>query len=153
MTDTPTTTEDKAKPAAKSGKKASYAVRAAAKKKKKIRRIVVHGCAHILAGANNTLVTITDESHETLAWGSAGSSGFKGTRKSTPYAAQTAAKNAAEKAKELGLEKLDVYIKGIGPGREQAVRGLGAVGISIESITDVTPVPHGGCRKKGARRV
>ncbi len=153
MADKAATTEDQTKPAAKSGKKVSYAIRAAAKKKKKIRRIVTVGRASILAGANNTLVTITDENSETLAWSSAGSSGFKGTRKSTPYAAQTAAKNAAEKAKEFGLEKLNVYIKGIGPGREQAVRGLGAVGISIESITDITPVPHGGCRKKGARRV
>lgn len=125
----------------------------AATKKKKIRRAVVTGHAHINAGPNNTIVTITDESHMTIAWSSSGSSGFKGTRKSTPYAAQTAAKGAAEKAKEFGLEKVNVHVKGIGPGREQAVRGLIAAGVDVESIIDVTPVPHGGVRPRKARRV
>ena len=124
-----------------------------AKGKKKVRRVVVSGYARVLAGPNNTMVTITDENNETISWSSAGSSGFKGTRKSTPYAAQTAAKNAAEKAKEFGLEKVDVFVKGIGPGREQAVRGLAAAGIEVQSIVDQTPIAHGGCRKKGARRV
>ena len=122
-------------------------------KKRKIRRVVPHGCAHILAGMNNTLVTITDEAHATLAWASSGASGFKGTRKSTPYAAQVSAKNAAEKSKEFGLESVDVFIKGIGPGREQAVRGLSSAGLEVTSITDKTSAPHGGCRKRRPRRV
>jgi small subunit ribosomal protein S11 len=122
-------------------------------KKKKIRRIVPHGCAHILAGMNNTLVTITDEAHATLVWASSGASGFKGARKSTPYAAQVAAKSAGEKAKEYGLESVDVFVRGIGPGREQAVRGLSSVGIEVTSITDKTAFPHGGCRKRRPRRV
>ena len=122
-------------------------------KKKKIRRIVPHGFAHILAGMNNTLVTITDEAHATLVWASSGASGFKGARKSTPYAAQVAAKSAAEKSKEYGLESVDVFVKGIGPGREQAVRGLSSSGIEVNSITDKTSFPHGGCRKRRPRRV
>jgi small subunit ribosomal protein S11 len=126
---------------------------AAAPKKKKIRRVVVRGFAHVYAARNNTIVTITDESHMTIATSSSGSSGFEGARKSTPYAAQTAAKNAAEKAKEFGLEKVDVCIRGIGPGREQAVRGLLSAGIDLLSIRDVTSVQHGGCRPRKARRV
>ncbi|MCF7836489.1 30S ribosomal protein S11 [Candidatus Gracilibacteria bacterium] len=122
-------------------------------KKKKIRRTVPHGHAHILAGFNNTIVTITDESHATLCWASSGGSGFKGARKSTPYAAQVAAKNAAEKSKEFGLETVDVFVKGIGPGREQAVRGLSSAGVDVLSITDRTTTAHGGCRKKKPRRV
>lgn len=122
-------------------------------KKKKIRRVVPHGFAHILAGMNNTIVTITDEAHFTLVWASSGASGFKGTRKSTPYAAQVAAKSAAEKSKEFGLESVDVFVKGIGPGREQAVRGLSSSGIEVNSITDKTTFPHGGCRKRRPRRV
>ena len=124
-----------------------------APKKKKIKRLVPRGYAYIKAGFNNTLVTITDLDNRTLCWSSAGSSGFKGTRKSTPYAAQTAAKNAAEKAKEFGMETVNVIIRGVGPGREQAVRGLSTSGISFESITDKTPQAHGGCRPKGRRRV
>ncbi|MFH1375520.1 MAG: 30S ribosomal protein S11 [Patescibacteria group bacterium] len=122
-------------------------------KKRKVRRLVPHGFAHIKAGFNNTLVTITDPEHRTICWASSGASGFKGTRKSTPYAAQVAAKNAAEKAKEFGVETIDVFVKGIGPGREQAVRGLSAAGIEVGSITDRTPTPHGGCRKRRPRRV
>ncbi len=122
-------------------------------KKRKIRRIAPLGFAHIKAGFNNTLVTITDEHHATLCWASSGASGFKGTRKSTPYAAQIAAKNAAEKAKEFGMETVSVLIKGIGPGREQAVRGLSAAGINVNSITDCTATAHGGCRKRRPRRV
>ncbi|MFH0776096.1 MAG: 30S ribosomal protein S11 [Patescibacteria group bacterium] len=131
----------------KSGKKVVKA------KKRKIRRIVPHGFAHILAGLNNTIVSITDQNHAVLTWASSGASGFKGTRKSTPYAAQVAAKNAAEKAKEYGLESVDVLVKGIGPGREQAVRGLSSAGIEVNSITDKTAAPHGGCRKCRPRRV
>lgn len=135
-----------AKPAAKSAKKVKG-------KKRKIRRIIPRGFAHIKAGFNNTIVTITDENHATLCWATSGASGFKGTRKSTPYAAQVAAKNAAEKAKEFGMEMVDVFVKGIGPGREQAVRGLSASGIDVDSITDRTPSAHGGCRKRKPRRV
>jgi len=122
-------------------------------KKRKIRRIVPRAYAHILAGFNNTLVTVTDENHATLCWASSGASGFKGTRKSTPYAAQIAAKSAAEKAKEFGVEIVDVFMKGIGPGREQAVRGFYSAGIDVSSITDKTATAHGGCRKKRPRRV
>ncbi len=122
-------------------------------KKKKIRRIVPRGFVHIKAGFNNTLVTITDPDHSTLCWASSGASGFKGTRKSTPYAAQIAAKSAGEKAKEFGMESADVFVKGVGPGREQGVRGLFAAGINVESITDKTTTPHGGCRKRRPRRV
>ena len=122
-------------------------------KRKKIRRVVGRGFAYIGAGANNTIVTITDENFAPLTWASSGSSGFKGTRKSTPYAAQTAAKGAAEKAKEYGLTTVDVRVKGIGPGREQAVRGLVAAGLDVQSIRDMTGVPHGGCRKRRTRRV
>lgn len=124
-----------------------------APKKKKIRRVAGRGFAHIFAGGNNTIVTITDENHAPICWASSGSCGFKGTRKSTPYAAQTAAKTAAEKAKESGLESVDVAIKGIGPGREQAVRGLVAAGLEIQSIADKTPVAHGGVTKRRTRRV
>ena len=124
-----------------------------AKKKKKVQRLVPRGYAYIQAGSNNTLVTIADENNQTLCWSSAGQSGFKGTRKSTPYAAQTAAKNAAEKAKDFGLETVDVVIKGIGPGREQAIRGFPSAGIYVASITDATGSPHGGCRKRRPRRV
>jgi small subunit ribosomal protein S11 len=122
-------------------------------KKKKVKRLVPNGCVHIKAGQNNTIVTITDADHQTICWKTSGASGFKGTRKSTPYAAQIAAKNAAEKAKEFGFERADVFIKGIGPGREQSVRGLCAAGIEIDSITDKTSLPHGGCRKRRPRRV
>lgn len=125
----------------------------APKKVKTKRRSVVIGCAHIHAGFNNTIITITEPSGEVLAWASAGASGFKGTRKSTPYAAQVAAESAANKAKVFGMEKVHVFVKGIGPGREQAIRGLHIAGLDIESIMDVTPVPHGGCRKRRTRRV
>lgn len=122
-------------------------------KKKKIRRIVPAGKAYIKAGQNNTLVTITDCASRTLCWGTAGASGFKGTRKSTPYAAQTAAKSAAEKAKDYGMERVAVFVKGVGPGREQAVRGLYSSGLELEGITDCTAIAHGGCRKRRSRRV
>ncbi len=125
----------------------------AAAVKKARRRSLVEGLAYIQAGLNNTIVTITDTKGDVVAWSSSGSSGFKGARKATPYAAQIAAENAANKAKAFGLEKVDVYVKGVGNGRDQATRGLHTAGLTITTITDVTPVPHNGCRKKKARRV
>lgn len=129
----------------KKGKKAT--------KKKVKKRTVLEGRAYIKASYNNTIVTITEPSGDVLAWGTAGASGFKGTRKSTPYAAQVAAENAGEKAKAYGLERVDVFVKGIGPGREQAIRGLNSAGIEVVSIADITPIPHNGCRSKKQRRV
>lgn len=126
----------------------------ATKKKVRRKRInVPEGRVNILAGQNNTLVTVTNPSGDVLAWNSSGASGFKGTKKSTPYAAQVAAEGAAEKAKAYGMEKAHVYVKGIGNGREQAIRGLIAGGLEILSISDVTPLPHNGCRKRRPRRV
>ena len=123
-------------------------------KKRKIRRSVISGRAYITASYNNTIVTITDEAGEVISWGSAGAAGFKGSRKSTPYAAQVAAENAAEKAKGFcGIENVAVYVKGVGPGREQAIRGLHTSKLNILSIADLTAVPHNGCRKKKPRRV
>ncbi|MFA6992334.1 MAG: 30S ribosomal protein S11 [Candidatus Gracilibacteria bacterium] len=117
------------------------------------RRIVQVGNAYVNASYNNTIVTLAEPNGNVLAWASSGSSGFKGTRKSTPYAAQIAAENAAEKAKVFGLEKVHIFVKGLGNGREQAIRGLVSKGLDVISITDTTPVPHNGCRKRKARRV
>ncbi len=114
---------------------------------------VASGCVYVDAGFNNTIVTITDDQGRTIAWSSSGAAGFKGSKKSTPYAAQMAAEGAAEKAKAYGFEKADVYVKGVGHGREQALRGLIAQGISIQNIYDTTPIPHNGCRKPRTRRV
>ncbi|MBT6068159.1 30S ribosomal protein S11 [Candidatus Peregrinibacteria bacterium] len=125
---------------------------ATAKKKVK-RRIVTEGRVYINATYNNTLVTITDAEGDTLSWGSSGSSGFKGTRKSTPYAAQVAAEAAVERAKPYGLQKVRVFVKGVGTGRDQGIRGLIAGGLELISIEDLTSLPHNGCRRKGARRV
>lgn len=123
-------------------------------KKKRIRRSVQSGMAHIQAGFNNTIITVTDDKGATLSWSSAGASGFKGSRKSTPYAAQVAAEKAAESARiATGLERVRVYVKGVGPGREQAIRGLHAAGLELDAIIDRTPIPHGGVRQKGRRRV
>ncbi|MFA6550364.1 MAG: 30S ribosomal protein S11 [Candidatus Gracilibacteria bacterium] len=127
--------------------------KSAPKKAKSKRRSVVAGNAYVHAGFNNTIITLTDTAGETIAWSSAGSCGFKGARKSTPYAAQVAAETATGKAKIFGLEKVNVYVRGIGPGREQAIRGLHIAGLSLETITDLTPIPHNGCRQKKARRV
>lgn len=121
--------------------------------KKKIRKNVLDGVAHIHASFNNTIVTITDRQGNTLAWATSGGSGFRGSRKSTPFAAQVAAEKAGEVAKEYGLKNLDVEIKGPGPGRESAVRALNNVGYKINSISDVTPIPHNGCRPPKRRRV
>ncbi len=117
------------------------------------KKSVAFGCVFVDAGFNNTLVTITDEEGKTIAWSSSGAAGFKGSKKSTPYAAQMAAEGAAEKAKAYGFERADVYVKGVGHGREQALRGLIAQGISIQNIYDTTPIPHNGCRKPRTRRV
>lgn len=122
-------------------------------KKKAKRRNVQVGNAYVQASYNNTIVTITEPNGSVLSWSSSGSSGFKGARKSTPYAAQISAENAAGKAKVYGLERVHVYIKGVGAGREQSIRGLVASGLDIISLNDVTPIPHNGCRKKKARRV
>ncbi len=121
--------------------------------RKKIKRNVVDGIAHIHASFNNTIVTITDRQGNALAWATAGGSGFRGSRKSTPFAAQVAAERAGEMVKEFGLKNLEVEVKGPGPGRESAVRALNNSGFRITNITDVTPIPHNGCRPPKKRRV
>ncbi len=120
---------------------------------KKEKRNVVHGQAHIQATFNNTIITISDPQGNTLCWASAGSSGFKGSRKSTPFAAQQAARNAAKMALDMGMREVDIFVKGPGPGRESAIRSLMAAGLHVTSITDVTPLPHNGCRPPKKRRV
>ena len=122
-------------------------------KKKKTKRNVIEGVAHIHATFNNTIITITDRSGNTLSWATAGGSGFRGSRKSTPFAAQIAAEKAGTKAKEFGLKDISVKIKGPGPGRESALRALNAIGLNVVSIEDVTPLPHNGCRPPKQRRV
>lgn len=121
--------------------------------KKKIRKNVVKAVAHIKATFNNTIVTITDTNGATLCWESAGSIGYKGSRKSTPYAAQRAGERAAERARKFGVRELEVWIKGPGSGRESAVRALQASGLNVRAIQDVTPLPHNGCRPPKRRRV
>ena len=121
------------------------------KKKKKI--LVQKGQAHITATYNNTIVTLTDQNGNTLAWSSAGLMGFKGPKKSTPYAAETIVRDAVAKAKNYGLQEVEVFVKGVGSGRDSAVRSLHANGLNISSIKDVTPIPHNGCRPKKPRRV
>lgn len=122
------------------------------KSSKKVKKNVPVGNVFIQSTFNNAIVTITDLEGNVISWSSAGSNGFKGSRKSTPYAAQVSAENAAEKAKVHGLEKVDVFVKGVGPGREQAVRGLQAAGIHVKSLTDITPVAHNGTRAKKVRK-
>jgi len=121
--------------------------------KKKVKKTVVDGVAHVHASFNNTIVTITDRQGNALSWATAGGSGFRGSRKSTPFAAQVAAERAGTIAQEFGLKNVDVMIKGPGPGRESAVRALNALGLRINNITDVTPIPHNGCRPPKKRRV
>ena len=123
------------------------------KKAKKQIRAVSSGIAHILATFNNTIVTIADREGNTITWASTGSSGFKGSKKSTPFAAGIAAENAARKALERGMKEVEVYVKGPGSGRESAIRSIQATGLTIRSIRDVTPIPHNGCRPKKRRRV
>jgi len=122
-------------------------------RKKKEKKSIPVGVAHIQATFNNTIVTITDPRGNTVAWSSAGVQGFKGSRKSTPYAAQTAVEDAAKKAMEHGMRSVEVYIKGPGSGRESALRGLQSAGFNVTLIRDVTPVPHNGCRPPKRRRV
>ncbi|MDX1963744.1 MAG: 30S ribosomal protein S11 [Pirellulales bacterium] len=124
-----------------------------ANKRKKIRRNVSAGIAHIKATFNNTTVTITDTKGDALCWSSAGTTGFKGSRKSTPYAGQCAAQQCAEKASKFGVKEIEVRVKGPGAGRESAITALQAAGMSIKSIEDVTPLPHNGCRPPKKRRV
>lgn len=121
--------------------------------RKKSKRVVVDAVAHIHASFNNTIITITDNQGNTISWATAGGSGFRGSRKSTPFAAQIAAERASNSAKDFGVQNLEVNIKGPGPGRESAVRALNAAGFNIHSITDVTPIPHNGCRPPKKRRV
>lgn len=117
------------------------------------KKVVPHGVAHIQASFNNTIVTITDPQGNTLCWASSGSVGFKGSRKSTPYAAQLAATSSGKAAIDMGMREIDVFVKGPGPGREAAIRALQATGLKVTSITDVTPLPHNGCRPPKRRRV
>ena len=126
---------------------------AARRVSKKIRKNVADGFAHIHASFNNTIITITDRQGNALSWATSGGAGFKGSRKSTPFAAQVAAETAGRAAQEQGIRNLDVRIKGPGPGRESSVRALNALGIKIMSIADVTPVPHNGCRPPKKRRI
>jgi small subunit ribosomal protein S11 len=126
---------------------------AAATTRKKVRRNVTVGVVHIKATFNNTVITITDTKGEAICWASAGTSGFKGSRKSTPYAGQISAQQAADKAMKCGMKEVDVKVKGPGSGRESAITALQAAGLKIKSIEDVTPLPHNGCRPKKRRRV
>ncbi len=121
--------------------------------KKKTRRVVSDGVAHIHATFNNTIVTISDRQGNALTWATAGGSGFRGSRKSTPFAAQVAAERAGQAAQEMGMKNLEVMVKGPGPGRDSAVRALNAIGFKISRIDDVTPIPHNACRPPKKRRV
>ena len=126
---------------------------AAQRVRKKVRKNVSDGVCHVHASFNNTIITITDRQGNALSWATSGGAGFKGSRKSTPFAAQVAAESAGRAAQECGVKNLEVRIKGPGPGRESAVRALNALGLKISSISDVTPVPHNGCRPQKRRRI
>ncbi|MFV0283231.1 MAG: 30S ribosomal protein S11 [Castellaniella sp.] len=125
----------------------------ASRVRKKIKKNVSDGIAHVHASFNNTIITITDRQGNALSWATSGGAGFKGSRKSTPFAAQVAAESAGRVAQEYGIKTLEVRIKGPGPGRESSVRALNALGIKISSISDITPVPHNGCRPPKRRRI
>lgn len=127
--------------------------RSTSKTKKKVRKNIAHGVVHLFATFNNTIVTITDPAGDTISWASAGGVGFKGSRKSTPFAAQLAAETAARRAMDHGLRTVEVLVKGPGSGREAAIRSLQALGLEIKTIRDVTPIPHNGCRPPKRRRV
>ena len=126
---------------------------ASTRARKKVKKNVAEAIAHVHASFNNTIITITDRQGNTLSWATSGNAGFKGSRKSTPFAAQVAAEKAGRAAQECGVKNVEVRIKGPGPGRESAVRALNAIGIKVTSIADVTPVPHNGCRAPKRRRV
>ncbi|MBO4790333.1 MAG: 30S ribosomal protein S11 [Oxalobacter sp.] len=126
---------------------------AAARMRKKVKRNIAEGVAHVHASFNNTIITISDRQGNALTWATSGGAGFKGSRKSTPFAAQVAAEAAGKVAMEYGIKSLEVKIKGPGPGRESAVRALNALGIRITQIQDITPIPHNGCRPPKRRRI
>ena len=128
-------------------------VKTVSRTRKKIKKNVSEGIAYVHASFNNTIVTITDRQGNALSWATSGGAGFKGSRKSTPFAAQIAAEAAGKAAQECGVKNLEVRIKGPGPGRESAVRALNALGMKITSITDITPIPHNGCRPPKRRRI
>ncbi len=128
-------------------------VKASTRVRKKVKKNVAEGIAHVHASFNNTIVTITDRQGNALAWSTSGSNGFKGSRKSTPFAAQIASEQVGKAAQECGVKNLEVRIKGPGPGRESAVRALNAAGFKITSLSDITPVPHNGCRPPKKRRI
>jgi len=127
--------------------------KASTRTRKKVKKNVVDGIAHVHASFNNTIVSISDRQGNTLCWATAGGSGFRGSRKSTPFAAQVAAERAGTVAQEFGMKNMEVWVKGPGPGRESAVRALNNLGFKITNITDVTPIPHNGCRPPKKRRV
>ncbi len=133
--------------------KPAAAATAAARPRRKERKNIIAGVAHVNASFNNTIVTITDAQGNTIAWSSSGQQGFKGSRKSTPFAAQMAAENAGRKAMEHGMRTLEIEVRGPGSGRESALRALQAVGLAVTAIRDVTPIPHNGCRPPKRRRV
>ena len=141
-----------AKPAAAAATSGAAAT-TAARPRRRERKNIISGVAHVTASFNNTIVTITDAQGNTIAWSSSGSNGFKGSRKSTPFAAQVAAEDAAKKAMEHGMRTLEVEVAGPGSGRESALRALQAAGFTVTSIRDVTPIPHNGCRPRKRRRV
>ena len=120
---------------------------------KKVKRSLSSGQVHVFASFNNTIITVTDVDGNTVSWGSGGSAGFKGSRKSTPFAARLAAEQAIKSAQQMGLQEVDLFVKGPGPGRENAIRAVQALGLKVRSISDITPVPHNGCRPPKKRRV
>jgi len=139
-------------PAAKGGEPAAAEAKAAPRKRRE-KRVVPKGAAHVKASFNNTIISISDPVGNVVAWSSAGSSGWKGSRKSTPYAAQVAAENVARKALDAGMKTIEVFVRGPGAGREAAIRALEATGLEVTAITDVTPIPHNGCRAPKRRTV
>ncbi len=145
--------DEKAKPEEKPKAEEKPKIEEKAKIKKRLAKNVTSGVAHILASFNNTIVTITDKSGNTICWASTGTTGFSGSKKSTPFAAQVAASEAAKKAVGYGVKDVEVYIKGPGAGRESAIRAIQAAGLTIKAIKDVTPIPHNGCRPPKRRRV